>query len=176
MDTLLKTLLEMDDNFGLINMGMDSDVSWRAEVDNLEPRRVPSPHGFSPASPSESFYSPVPHLSKGTSSPPRNELFLQSFPQTCTIEENCTSFRRSQGLTNKKMSGKRRMKASEREKLRMRRLASALHTLRSFLPPVYSQRGQTLTKIQTLHCAIRYISELSTLLAQGRYNDPVHSI
>ncbi|GCC28183.1 mesogenin-1 [Chiloscyllium punctatum] len=168
MDNLLKTLLKMDDNFELINVEMDSDISWRVEVDELETRRVPSPRGFSPASPFESFYPPL--LSKGTSSPPGNNHFLQSFPQACTNEENCTPARRSQGLS-KKMSGKRRMKASEREKLRMRRLAGALHTLRSFLPPVYSQRGQTLTKIQTLHCAIRYISELSTILAQGRYND-----
>ncbi|XP_067884635.1 mesogenin-1 [Heterodontus francisci] len=168
MDNLLKTLLEMDDSFELINVEMVSDFSWKVEADKFEPSRVPSPHSFSPAPSFESFYPSLPHVAEVTSSPPGDTHFLQSSPQSCAIEENYTPSRRSQGLIKTKMSGKRRMKASEREKLRMRRLASALHTLRSFLPPIYSQRGQTLTKIQTLHCAIRYISELSSLLAQGR--------
>uniref|UniRef100_A0A8C4RP78 Mesogenin-1 n=1 Tax=Erpetoichthys calabaricus TaxID=27687 RepID=A0A8C4RP78_ERPCA len=63
-----------------------------------------------------------------------------------------------------KMSIKRRMKASEREKLRMRSLADALHQLRDYLPADYSQRGQPLTKIQTLKYTIQYINELSELL------------
>nr|XP_009935702.1 PREDICTED: LOW QUALITY PROTEIN: mesogenin-1 [Opisthocomus hoazin] len=45
-----------------------------------------------------------------------------------------------------------------------RTLADALHTLRNYLPPVYSQRGQPLTKIQTLKYTIKYISELTELL------------
>ncbi|XP_001368202.2 mesogenin-1 [Monodelphis domestica] len=63
-----------------------------------------------------------------------------------------------------RMSAQRRRKASEREKLRMRALADALHTLRNYLPPVYSQRGQPLTKIQTLKYTIKYIGELTDLL------------
>lgn len=63
-----------------------------------------------------------------------------------------------------RMSAQRRRKASEREKLRMRALAEALHTLRNYLPPIYSQRGQPLTKIQTLKYTIKYISELTDLL------------
>ncbi|NXO79333.1 MSGN1 protein, partial [Sitta europaea] len=63
-----------------------------------------------------------------------------------------------------RMSAQRRRKASEREKLRMRTLADALHTLRNYLPPVYSQRGQPLTKIQTLKYTIKYIGELTELL------------
>ncbi|XP_026111181.1 mesogenin-1-like [Carassius auratus] len=65
-----------------------------------------------------------------------------------------------------KMSLKRRMKASEREKLRMRSLAEALHQLREYLPPVYSRRAQPLTKIQTLKYTIQYIKELSSILEQ----------
>lgn len=65
-----------------------------------------------------------------------------------------------------KMSTKRRMKASEREKMRMRSLAEALHQLRDYLPPVYSRRGQPLTKIQTLKYTIEYIKELSEILNQ----------
>ncbi|KAM3856390.1 mesogenin-1 [Vipera latastei] len=63
-----------------------------------------------------------------------------------------------------RMSVQRRRKASEREKLRMRTLAEALHTLRNYLPPMYTQRGQPLTKIQTLKCTIKYIGELTDLL------------
>ncbi|MFT7810674.1 flap endonuclease GEN homolog 1 [Arapaima gigas] len=63
-----------------------------------------------------------------------------------------------------KMSTRRRMKASEREKMRMRSLADALHQLRHYLPPSYSERGQPLTKIQTLKYTIQYINELSELL------------
>ncbi|XP_066525985.1 mesogenin-1 [Hoplias malabaricus] len=65
-----------------------------------------------------------------------------------------------------KMSSKRRMKASEREKLRMRSLAEALHQLRDYLPPGYSRKGQPLTKIQTLKYTIEYIKELSDILRQ----------
>ncbi|XP_065328090.1 mesogenin-1, partial [Pelmatolapia mariae] len=65
-----------------------------------------------------------------------------------------------------KMSTKRRMKASEREKMRMRSLAEALHQLRDYLPPDYSKRGQPLTKIQTLKYTIEYINKLADLLSR----------
>uniref|UniRef100_A0A8C4XRA1 BHLH domain-containing protein n=1 Tax=Falco tinnunculus TaxID=100819 RepID=A0A8C4XRA1_FALTI len=57
-----------------------------------------------------------------------------------------------------------RQSASEREKLRMRRLAQALLQLRHYLPPALAPAGQTLTKIETLRLAIRYIAHLSALL------------
>lgn len=66
-----------------------------------------------------------------------------------------------------KMSTKRRMKASEREKMRMRSLAEALHQLRDYLPPDYSKRGQPLTKIQTLKYTIEYINKLSDILSHA---------
>ncbi|XP_034555804.1 mesogenin-1 [Notolabrus celidotus] len=66
-----------------------------------------------------------------------------------------------------KMSTKRRMKASEREKMRMRSLAEALHQLRDYLPPDYSKRGQPLTKIQTLKYTIEYINQLSDILSRA---------
>ncbi|XP_076011004.1 mesogenin-1 [Genypterus blacodes] len=66
-----------------------------------------------------------------------------------------------------KMSIKRRMKASEREKMRMRSLAEALHHLRDYLPPDYSKRGQPLTKIQTLKYTIEYINKLSDILGRA---------
>ncbi|XP_048106971.1 mesogenin-1 [Alosa alosa] len=72
--------------------------------------------------------------------------------------------RTPQKTSKSKMSTKRRVKASEREKMRMRSLAEALHHLRDYLPPDYSRRGQPLTKIQTLKYTIEYIKELSDIL------------
>ncbi|XP_038583242.1 mesogenin-1 [Micropterus salmoides] len=72
-----------------------------------------------------------------------------------------------QRLSKPKMSTKRRMKASEREKMRMRSLAEALHQLRDYLPPDYSKRGQPLTKIQTLKYTIEYINKLSDILSRA---------
>lgn len=65
-----------------------------------------------------------------------------------------------------KNPSKQRQNASEKEKLRMRDLTKALHYLRTFLPPFVAPVGQTLTKIETLRLAIRYISYLSSQLDQ----------
>ncbi|XP_026197696.1 mesogenin-1 [Anabas testudineus] len=73
----------------------------------------------------------------------------------------------TQRQNKSKMSTKRRMKASEREKMRMRSLAEALHQLRDYLPPDYSKRGQPLTKIQTLKYTIEYINKLSDILSRA---------
>ncbi|GLD49398.1 mesogenin-1 [Lates japonicus] len=73
----------------------------------------------------------------------------------------------AQRQSKPKMSTKRRMKASEREKMRMRSLAEALHQLRDYLPPDYSKRGQPLTKIQTLKYTIEYINKLSDILSRA---------
>lgn len=73
----------------------------------------------------------------------------------------------AQRSSKSKMSTKRRMKASEREKMRMRSLAEALHQLRDYLPPDYNQRGQPLTKIQTLKYTIEYINKLSDVLGRA---------
>ncbi|XP_021514609.1 mesoderm posterior protein 2 [Meriones unguiculatus] len=61
-------------------------------------------------------------------------------------------------------AGGQRQSASEREKLRMRTLARALQELRRFLPPSVAPAGQSLTKIETLRLAIRYIGHLSAVL------------
>ncbi|XP_061755555.1 mesogenin-1 [Nerophis ophidion] len=71
---------------------------------------------------------------------------------------------KAQRENKSKMSTKRRMKASEREKMRMRSLAEALHQLREYLPPDYTKRGQPLTKIQTLKSTIEYINKLTDIL------------
>ncbi|OXB77583.1 UNVERIFIED_CONTAM: hypothetical protein H355_002892 [Colinus virginianus] len=46
----------------------------------------------------------------------------------------------------------------------MRRLAQAMHRLRHYLPPALAPAGQSLTKIETLRLATRYIAHLSALL------------
>ncbi|XP_056437837.1 mesogenin-1 [Gadus chalcogrammus] len=83
-----------------------------------------------------------------------------SFSFTSRSKDPCATQRQ----TKHKMSTKRRMKASEREKMRMRSLAEALHELRDYLPPDYSKSGQPLTKIQTLKYTIEYINQLEDLL------------
>ncbi|XP_016007083.2 mesoderm posterior protein 1 [Rousettus aegyptiacus] len=68
------------------------------------------------------------------------------------------------GARSSRLGIGQRQSASEREKLRMRTLARALHELRRFLPPSVAPAGQSLTKIETLRLAIRYISHLSAVL------------
>ncbi|CAL8315854.1 unnamed protein product [Lota lota] len=84
----------------------------------------------------------------------------RSFGFTSRSKDPCSTQRQ----TKHKMSTKRRMKASEREKMRMRSLAEALHELRDYLPPDYSKSGQPLTKIQTLKYTIDYINQLEEIL------------
>ncbi|XP_032906293.1 mesoderm posterior protein 1-like [Amblyraja radiata] len=63
--------------------------------------------------------------------------------------------------------GRERQSASEREKLRMRGLAKALHNLRTYLPPSVAPAAQSLTKLETLRLTIRYIAHLTDVLALG---------
>ncbi|XP_069909493.1 mesoderm posterior protein 1 [Oryctolagus cuniculus] len=71
---------------------------------------------------------------------------------------------RPRGARGSRLGSGQRQSASEREKLRMRTLARALHELRRFLPPSVAPAGQSLTKIETLRLAIRYIGHLSAVL------------
>ncbi|KAM6202041.1 mesoderm posterior protein 2 [Rhynchocyon petersi] len=78
----------------------------------------------------------------------------------CALEVTPTATRRARPGP----VGGQRQSASEREKLRMRTLARALNELRRFLPPSVAPAGQSLTKIETLRLAIRYIGHLSAVL------------
>ncbi|XP_007943360.1 mesoderm posterior protein 2 [Orycteropus afer afer] len=78
----------------------------------------------------------------------------------CATEATQTTSRRA----GPGSAGGQRQSASEREKLRMRTLARALQELRRFLPPSVAPAGQSLTKIETLRLAIRYIGHLSAVL------------
>uniref|UniRef100_A0A8V5GF17 Uncharacterized protein n=1 Tax=Melopsittacus undulatus TaxID=13146 RepID=A0A8V5GF17_MELUD len=109
-------------------------------------RGPPDPEGYSSSSPAASPDScglSSPSASRGPRSGPRGRKGARA------------------------AAGGPRQSASEREKLRMRRLAQALGRLRHYLPPALAPAGHSLTKIQTLRLAARYIAHLSALLGLG---------
>ncbi|XP_059571356.1 mesoderm posterior protein 1-like [Alligator mississippiensis] len=109
----------------------------------------------SPSSSSDSFSSPpAPARDPFVGHGPRRALSLPAEP----VAAPCPGRRARAGC------GEPRRSASEREKLRMRTLARALRTLRHFLPPTLAPAGQSLTKIETLRLASRYIAHLSAML------------
>ncbi|XP_062427155.1 mesogenin-1 [Rhea pennata] len=172
MDKLHETLLNMEDGLGSEHPVCLSPWDWKNNAAAFELNQVSSPHSLSPA-PSFESYSPspcpvaieTPYRSGGSSGSSSSGSLvgysLEDFPAAYLPSPGQARLPKG---TKVRMSAQRRRKASEREKLRMRALAEALHTLRNYLPPVYSQRGQPLTKIQTLKYTIKYISELTDLL------------
>ncbi|XP_062856357.1 mesoderm posterior bb [Trichomycterus rosablanca] len=99
-----------------------------------------------------------------------SEIYNVSSPESCS-----RSSRTKPRRTRSKNPSRQRQNASEKEKLRMRDLTKALHHLRTFLPPSVAPAGQTLTKIETLRLAIRYISHLSAQLHQNSHAGPSHA-
>ncbi|ELK27440.1 PREDICTED: mesogenin-1 [Myotis davidii] len=190
MDNLHETFLGLEDGLGPSGSpGLLSAWDWKSRA---------GPFELSQASPTQSL-SPAPSLESYTSSPCPAAAGLpcghggasNESSDGCSgrdpgglveVDYNMLAFQpaylqgtggpKAQKGTKVRMSVQRRRKASEREKLRMRTLADALHTLRNYLPPVYSQRGQPLTKIQTLKYTIKYIGELTDLLNSGREPRP----
>lgn len=178
MDTLRETFLSLEDGLGSSDSpGLLSSWDWKNRAGSFE---------LSQASPTQSI-SPAPSLESYTSSPCGHGGASNGGSGGCSgrgagglveVDYSMLAFQpaylqgtsgsKPQKGTKVRMSVQRRRKASEREKLRMRTLADALHTLRKYLPPVYSQRGQPLTKIQTLKYTIKYIGELTDLLNSGR--------
>ncbi|KAL8172908.1 UNVERIFIED_CONTAM: Mesogenin-1 [Gekko kuhli] len=170
-DRLQETLVSMEENVSSENSPFLSSWDWKNNAGTMALRQCPSPESLSPSPSFESFSSSpcpvvveVPCANSSSRSDSSNSLMgyaLVEFPALYLPDPG-------QGKGQKgpkvRMSAQRRRKASEREKLRMRTLAEALHTLRNYLPPIYSQRGQPLTKIQTLKYTIKYIGELTDLL------------
>ncbi|NWH65168.1 MSGN1 protein, partial [Geococcyx californianus] len=166
MDKLHETLINMEDALGTEHSVCLSSWDWKSTTGAFELHPVSSPQSLSPTSSFESYSSsPCPAAAE---TPYCNGdggslvgYSLVDFPAAYLPSPGQARLPKG---TKVRMSAQRRRKASEREKLRMRTLADALHTLRNYLPPIYSQRGQPLTKIQTLKYTIKYISELTELL------------
>ncbi|KFV43430.1 Mesogenin-1, partial [Tyto alba] len=166
MDKLHETLINMEDALGSDHPVCLSSWDWKSAAGAFELNPVSSPQSLSPTPSFESYSaSPCPAATEAPySSGGGGSLVgysLVDFPPAYLPSPGQARLPKG---TKVRMSAQRRRKASEREKLRMRTLADALHTLRNYLPPVYSQRGQPLTKIQTLKYTIKYISELTELL------------
>ncbi|XP_053141302.1 mesogenin-1 [Hemicordylus capensis] len=159
----------MEETVGSENSAFLSSWDWKNNTGTLELSQSLSPQSLSPSPSFESYSSsPCPVVvempcanSSGGSSSRLSDYTLMEFPSMFLPNPGQG---KGQKGSKVRMSVQRRRKASEREKLRMRTLAEALHTLRNYLPPIYSQRGQPLTKIQTLKYTIKYISELTDLL------------
>lgn len=122
----------------------------------------PSSDSQSPASSSESYI-----LSPNYLHPSMNNGTISNYLQDPGMSMAYHQAEKSP-LTSKrtrcKMIGPQRHSASEREKLRMRNLSTALQNLRRYLPPSVVPAGRNLTKIETLRLTISYISHLSELL------------
>ncbi|XP_075056933.1 mesogenin-1 [Mixophyes fleayi] len=180
MDTLHQPIVKMEEDYALCS---DSDPEsaylstswdWKQNNENYSLSQTPSPQSLSSAASYESPFSGSSHPSSLEEMPYSEDMVayrVLQYPAECQHK-----MERSKGGHNKSgqqsfkavMSTQRRRKASEREKMRMRAIAEALHTLRTNLPPVYSQGRQPLTKIQTLKCTISYIEELTTLLNNSK--------
>ncbi|NWS55619.1 MSGN1 protein, partial [Chunga burmeisteri] len=169
MDKLHETLINMEDALGSEHSVCLSSWDWKSASGSFELHPVSSPNSLSPTPSFESYSSsPCPATAEapygsggGSGGGSLVGYSLVDFPPAYLPSPGQARLPKG---TKVRMSAQRRRKASEREKLRMRTLADALHTLRNYLPPVYSQRGQPLTKIQTLKYTIKYISELTELL------------
>nr|AAF72811.1 Mesp-related bHLH transcription factor mesp-a [Danio rerio] len=109
--------------------------------------------------------SPTSSIDSCSFSPPAYSLLPQIFPKS--IQKTDVQPPKRTGRPKSKFPGVKRQTASEREKLRMRDLTKALHHLRTFLPASVAPVGKTLTKIETLRLAIKYISCLSDQLGCG---------
>ncbi|KAM8953238.1 mesogenin-1 [Pelodytes ibericus] len=175
METAHKPIIKMEEDYVL---GSDSDPDsaymsnswdWKDTTDNYSLSQTPSPQSLSPSASSESPFSACSHPSGLEEMSFGGEMVayrLLPYPSHCQYDLAAST----EGLVKRErgfeatMTAQRRRKASEREKMRMRAIADALHTLRSNLPPVYSQGRQPLTKIQTLKCTISYIEELTYIL------------
>lgn len=190
MDNLRETFLGLEDGLGSSDgPGLLSSWDWKNGAGPFELNQASPAQSLSPAPSLESYTSsPCP---AGAGLPCGHGAAIGGGSDGCgghgsaglvEVDYNMLAFQpaylqgaagpKTQKGTKVRMSVQRRRKASEREKLRMRTLADALHTLRNYLPPVYSQRGQPLTKIQTLKYTIKYIGELTDLLNSGREPRP----
>ncbi|XP_032722919.1 mesogenin-1 [Lontra canadensis] len=190
MDNLRETFLSLEEGLGPSDSpGLLSSWDWNNRAGPFEVNQASPTQSLSPASSLGSYSSsPRPAVAElacghgGATNGASGGCDGRGTGGLVEVDYNMLAFQpaylqgaggpKAQKGAKVRMSVQRRRKASEREKLRMRTLADALHTLRNYLPPIYSQRGQPLTKIQTLKYTIKYIRELTDLLNGGREPRP----
>lgn len=156
MENLSEDITNMDSDIDVVTTKILSQWDWKTQERAFE-NGHDSLQSTSPESSFDSMCS-SPEMSSSPNGDQSFGNFSYGLPGHRPIP--CATQKQSKP----KMSTKRRMKASEREKMRMRSLAEALHHLRDYLPTDYSTGGQPLTKIQTLKYTIEYIKELSDIL------------
>ncbi|MGH0180980.1 UNVERIFIED_CONTAM: hypothetical protein FKN15_005228 [Acipenser sinensis] len=146
-------------------LSYSTQCHWNYPSSDSEFYSISSPETISPSSSTDFPFSPQCHqhytatLGTHTGYPDA----VQASRSPSSSEEGLLSVQKLR-KTRSKNPSKQRQSASEKEKLRMRDLAKALHHLRTYLPPSVAPAGQTLTKIETLRLTIRYISHLSKQL------------
>lgn len=127
----------------------------------------PSSEGYSSLSPASSIDSSglsPPYTGYVTSQEAYGNISMPcSQPMDLKMQPKISSEKKSKKIKGK-LPYSQRQSASEREKMRMRNLSKALQNLRRYLPPSVAPMDKTLTKIETLHLTLRYISHLSAQL------------
>ncbi|KAG9489161.1 hypothetical protein GDO78_005257 [Eleutherodactylus coqui] len=135
-----------------------------AEGCTLQQFGYPDSEGYSSLSPTssvDSFCFSPPYRSCSLAEDNNLKIFPHNHEvlQTRQMEvPEMKSHRRNRAMSHQ------RQNASEREKMRMRNLSTALQKLRRYLPPAVAPVGKNLTKIETLRLTIRYIAHLSDVL------------
>uniref|UniRef100_D3ZVR2 Mesogenin-1 n=1 Tax=Rattus norvegicus TaxID=10116 RepID=D3ZVR2_RAT len=159
MDNLGETFLSLEDGLDSSDTtGLLASWDWKSRARPLELIQASPTQSLSPV-PSLESYSEValPCGHSGASTGGSDGYSSHEAGGLVELDYSMLAFQPSYihaagGLKGQKgskvkMSVQRRRKASEREKLRMRTLADALHTLRNYLPPVYSQRAQATERV-----------------------------
>ncbi|XP_040197469.1 mesoderm posterior protein 1-like [Rana temporaria] len=119
---------------------------------------------LSPTSSIDSFSFSPPYQSCAFSEDPYSSFQKgPSQPENLPTKQKHAPTKKSHSLRDRTLSNQRHS-ASEREKMRMRNLSTALQHLRRYLPAPVAPAGKTLTKIEILRLTIRYISHLSDVL------------
>ncbi|KAM3924724.1 uncharacterized protein RB166_008064 [Leptodactylus fuscus] len=151
--------------------GFEADLQFKEkmllpEKSTLQQWGYPDSEGYSSLSPTSSvdsfsFSPPYPSCSFA-------EHNYNSFQTSSSKDEDlqtrqATLPEKKNHRRNRAMSHQRQS-ASEREKMRMRNLSTALQNLRRYLPPAVAPFGKNLTKIETLRLTIRYIAHLADVL------------
>ncbi|KAM5171880.1 uncharacterized protein ACMZJ9_004664 [Mantella aurantiaca] len=126
----------------------------------------PSSEGYSSLSPASSIDSSglSPPYMLYTTSQEAHDNIPSTTSQTMNLQAHAKNSSEKKNRRKGKLPYSQRRSASEREKMRMRNLSTALQNLRKYLPSSMVPADKPLTKIETLQLTIRYISHLSAQL------------